>query len=104
LELVAWRARLRAAQKLLNRLYFLLLVVRGRDRIERGQRLRAAQHLLRRHRVKLDAIEFRASERAGLVPDGIGHRGRAKVVQQCGSAETGEGIAGGAEQAAGVDA
>ena len=44
-----------------------LLVVRGRDRVQDGERRRAAQHLLGQHRVQLDAIELRPRERPGLV-------------------------------------
>ena len=51
-----------------------LLVVRARDRVQDGERRRAAQHLLGQHRVKLDAVELRPRERAGLVPDRVRHR------------------------------
>ena len=70
------------------------LMVRARDRVQRGQRRRAAQHLLGQHRVKLDAVELRARERAGLVPDGVGHPGGTEIVQQSGPAECRDGFLG----------
>ena len=69
-----------------------LLVVRGRDRVERGQGRRAAQHLLGQHRVKLDAVELRPRERAGLVPDRVRYHGGAEVVHERRPAERGCGI------------
>ena len=47
-------------------------VVRARDRIERCERARTAQHLIGEQRVQLHAVELRARQRTRLVPKRIG--------------------------------
>ena len=79
-----------------------LLVVRRCDRVQDGQRRRAAQHLLGQHRVKFDPIELRPRQRPGLVQDRVRHDGGAEVVHERGAPDRGDGLFGQSEHAGGV--
>jgi hypothetical protein len=57
-------------------------VVGGRDRVQDGEGRGTAEHLLGEHRVKFDAVELGARERAGLVPDRVRDGGRAELMDQ----------------------
>ena len=79
-----------------------LLVMSRGGRGQGREGRRAAEHLLGEHRVKLDPVELRARERAGLVPDRVRHRTRAEVVHECRSAKRGRVLFGKPEDAGGI--
>ena len=58
------------------------LAVLRRDRAERREQLRGAQHPLREVRVQPDALTLAGAQRAALVPDGVGHAEAAEVVDE----------------------
>jgi len=79
-----------------------LLVMTRCSRRQGGEGRRATEHLLGEHRVKLDAVELRPRERAGLVPDRVRHGARAEVVEESRPANGGRVLVGEPEDAGGV--